>query len=129
MTWAIPPTDGIANDEDIAYLRNWLDGFQDQTSDPLSELDQSELQSKKTNSVLMQRTIDPYGNLWGESYSVESVQSATHVTSESLSGNLIWKGKGSNSGKVRSFILIILTIRIVRITCKAFQKALTGVNK
>ena len=88
MTWAIPPTDGIANDEDIAYLRNWLDGFQDQASDPLSELDQSELQSKKTNSVLMQRTIDPYGNLWGESYSVESVQSATHVTSESLSGNL-----------------------------------------
>jgi hypothetical protein len=127
MTWAIPPTDGIANDEDIAYLRNWLDGFQDQTSDPLSELDQSE--SKKTNSVMMQRTIDPYGNLWGESYSVESVQSATHVTSESLSGSLIWKGKGSNSGKVHTFILIILTIRIVRIVCEDFQKALTAVKK
>ena len=86
MTWAIPPKDGIASDDDITYLRNWLDSFQDQTSDPLSGLDNTDYPSKKFNSILIQRTSDPYGNLWGESYTVESVQSATHVTSESLSG-------------------------------------------
>jgi hypothetical protein len=42
---------------------------------------------KRTGTILIQRPANPYGNLWGESYSVESVQSATHVTSESVSGD------------------------------------------
>ena len=86
-SWATPPTDGVASDEDVAFLRSWLDGFRNPTSDPFDGCEPL-FPVRRSAAAIIQRSVDPYGNLWGESYTVDSVRSSTHVTSESLSGNI-----------------------------------------
>jgi hypothetical protein len=56
--------------------------------DPLAVFGGS-VPTKKTHLIALQKAIDPYYNLWGESYTVESVTSSLQVTSESLSGNFL----------------------------------------
>ena len=87
LSWTQPPDD-VASDEEISILRSWLDSFKENKSDPLAAFCGS-VPTKKTHSISLQKAIDPYYNLWGESYTVESVQSSLHVTSESLSGNYL----------------------------------------
>ena len=86
-SWATPPTDGVASDEDVAFLRSWLDGFRNPTSDPFDGCEPL-FPVRRSAAAVIQRSVDPYGNLWGENYTVDSVRSSTHVTSESLSGRI-----------------------------------------
>jgi hypothetical protein len=57
-SWAVPPPDGVATDEDVALLQNWLDGFRNSDSDPFDGCEPGN--PAKLNAVaLLQRSLGP----------------------------------------------------------------------
>jgi len=84
-SWLTPPEDKIASEDIVDTLRMWADSMIQERDDPLEGLDFTN-PAKNPQKIGAFKMLDPYSNLWGESFIVESVESDSHVTSESLSG-------------------------------------------
>lgn len=81
----MPPEDKVASDDVVETLRMWVESMTQEKDDPLDGLEYIN-PAKNPQKIGVFKMLDPYTNLWGENFVVESVESDTHVTSESLSG-------------------------------------------